>query len=64
MDSQFPGREAAAQEAERRNRSDRRASSDRRKVDAGPPPGVPDRRTGADRRSGLDRRDLARSDDA
>ncbi len=47
--------------AERREGSDRRLGEDRRKADLGPPPGMPERRTGwerriADRRSGGDRR--------
>jgi hypothetical protein len=41
---------------ERRARSDRRAGSDRRKMNLGPPGGVERRRS--ERRSGRDRRDL------
>ncbi len=47
---------------DRRSGHDRRSDKDRRVRDSGPPPGVPDRRSGADRRqgerrSGQDRRD-------
>lgn len=45
---------ALTDKAERRGRERRRAS-DRRKVNLGPPPGIPERRQG-ERRSGRDRR--------
>jgi hypothetical protein len=44
---------------ERRARTDRRAGSDRRKVNLGPPDGI--ERRSAERRSGRDRRDVLMS---
>lgn len=40
----------------RKRRKERRSGLERRQLDQGPPPGVPDRRTGTDRRTGDDRR--------
>lgn len=44
----------------RKKRKERRAGAERRLLDKGPPPGLPDRRQGADRRTGDDRRRVDR----